>query len=339
MSGLVPPGMKVITAGEVRKHLEAGREDCVDLVRRAYLAHHRGDSTLPHSSFLRFPHRARDRVIALPGYLGGEFEVAGIKWISSWPGNTGHGLPRASAVMVLNDLATGFPFACLESSLISAARTAASGVLAAELLAGGRTAARVGFVGTGLIADQVSRFLTDLGWRVSGYRLFDLDRAAADRFAARLTARGGTDVEVVEEAGAAFGGCDLVVLATVAGEPHLHDPALLAHSPVVLHLSLRDLAPELILGAQNLTDDADHVLRENTSLDLAARLAGRRDFLDGTIADLIEGRVARDRTRAAVFSPFGLGVLDLAVGQWIHQRCERAGEGRSVPDFHEGTGL
>jgi 2,3-diaminopropionate biosynthesis protein SbnB len=336
MPELAPPELIVITGSDARKHLEAARPECADVVRRAYLTHAAGDSVLPHSSFLRFPARERDRIIALPGYLGGEFDVAGIKWIASVPGNTGHGLPRASAVLLLNDPATGFAYACMESSLISATRTAGSAVLAAEALTGGRTARRIGFVGTGLIADHVRRFFADLSWEVGGYRLFDTDPAAAHRFAGRLT---GADVVVADEVSGAFEDCDVVVLATVAGTPHLHDPALLAHRPVVLHLSLRDLGEDLVLGAQNFTDDIDHVMREGTSLHLAEQRAGHRDFVAGTLADVLTGTVSRDPGRAAVFSPFGLGVLDLAVGSWLAERVRAAGTALPATGFYAEVGL
>jgi ornithine cyclodeaminase len=305
----------------------------LDLVRRAYLAHDAGDSALPHSSFLRIPHRERDRIIALPAYLGGEFDVAGIKWIASWPENTAQGLPRASALLALNDPATGFPFACLEASVISATRTAASAVLGAELLMGERVARQVGFVGTGLIAGHVADFFHDLGWRMGGYRLFDLDRDTANRFATRLAHQGATAVQVVTDAAEVFSNCDLVVTATVAASPYLQDPSLLAGHPVVLHLSLRDLAPAVILSAQNITDDIDHVMRENTSLHLTEQEVGHRDFVHGTVADLLTGRLQRDPAKLTVYSPFGLGVLDLAIGQWVYAQAHKMGEARLITEF------
>ena len=103
----------------------------IDVVGRTYLLHHDRQSVNPDSYFLRFPTKPDARVIALPAYLGGDVDTIGIKWIASFPGNVQRGMPRASAVLLLNDYETGYPVACLEAAAISAARTAASAALAA----------------------------------------------------------------------------------------------------------------------------------------------------------------------------------------------------------------
>lgn len=329
------PPFTVLGAPDVLRQIDGSREQCLDAVRRAYLAHDAGNSSNPHSAFLRFPHRPSARIISLPAYLDGEPATAGIKWIASIPENTASGLARASAVLVLNDTETGYPYACVEASIISATRTAASAVLGAEDLIGGRTAQRVGIVGSGLIAGHVTRFLTELGWQIGEYRIFDVTEANARRFATTLAEQSGVAAEVAATVKEAFHDCDLVLIATVASEPHLHDPKLLSHNPVVLHLSLRDLAPELILKSANFTDDIDHAVRERTSLHLTEQRTGNRDFVDGTIADLLLGRVERDTERPAIFSPFGLGVLDLAVGRWAYESAVAAGAGTPITDFYQ----
>src|SRR5690606_21499127 len=178
-----PPSLTFVSEAAGAAQIEGHREDCLDLVRRAYLTHDVGDSVNPQSGFLRFPDQPRARIISLPAYLGGEFGVAGLKWIASFPDNPRtHGIPRASAVLLLNDVVTGYPAACLESSVISATRTAASAVLAAETLSGGRAARRVGVVGTGLIARHVWKFLRDLKWDIGGFTLHDLNPEAAHAF-------------------------------------------------------------------------------------------------------------------------------------------------------------
>jgi ornithine cyclodeaminase len=265
----------IIGHGVVRDILTGRERELIDEVRAAYLAHHEGATVVPHSLFLRFPDQPRDRIIALPAYLGGANPAAGIKWIASFPGNLEAGLPRASAAMILNSLDTGRPEALIEGSLISAKRTAASAALAATLLTDAATG--VGLVGCGVINLEILRFLA---------------------------------------------------------APHLTLDAA-APGSVVLHVSLRDLTTATILGSRNVVDDADHVCREATSLHLAEQETGGRAFIDASIGELIAGtaKVRPEPHRPVVFSPFGLGVLDIALARFVRAAAQEQGLGLSTMDF------
>jgi ornithine cyclodeaminase/alanine dehydrogenase-like protein (mu-crystallin family) len=100
---------------------------------------------------------------------------------------------------------------------------------------------------------------------------------------------------------------DLVIFATVAGQPHVRDQAWFGHHPLVLHVSLRDLAPEILVASANVVDDVEHCLKASTSPHLAEQLTGSRDFLDGTLDDVMAGHVIVPADRTVIFSPFGLG--------------------------------
>src|SRR4051794_26779317 len=163
----------VISGTVAREIIKSARREIVDVVRQAYLTHHAGHSVNPSSYFLRFPDDRSSRIIALPAYLGGEYDVAGIKWISSFPGNIAQNMPRASAVLLLNDHDTGYPFACLEAAQISAARTAASAVLGAEHLLGACRAAKIAVVGAGVIARNIVDFFLAQDWQVHEFAVYD----------------------------------------------------------------------------------------------------------------------------------------------------------------------
>ncbi|EHR62036.1 2,3-diaminopropionate biosynthesis protein SbnB [Saccharomonospora cyanea] len=335
---ITAPSFAVIPGAQVRQVLRGREPEMVELVENTYRLHSAGDSVNPQSYFLRFPDRPTSRIIALPASIGGDVNVAGVKWISSFPGNVAAGIPRASAVLILNDHDTGYPFACLESSIISATRTAAFATLAADRLSRDRDRpVRVGFIGVGLIARYIHAFLTGTGWSFEEIGVCDTSPDSIVGFQ-RYLERSGTEgtVSVHTDAESLIRSSDLLVFATVAGRPHISDPSWFTHNPLVLHVSLRDLAPEIVLASTNIVDDVEHCLKADTSPHLAEQLTGDRDFLDGTLHDVMAGKVRPRPDLPVVFSPFGLGVLDLAVGQYVYDTLVRSGELDVVDDFfHE----
>src|SRR2546427_6306440 len=302
--------LSIINGKTVFDIVRAHRSECIQIVREAYLAHADGRSVNPDSYFLRFPGKPDSRIIALPASLGNGFDVAGVKWIASYPANIQRGFPRAAAVLVLNSYDTGYPFAILESSIISAARTAASAALAAYWLTGqSRRAHSLGIVGTGFIARYVYDFLVDTGWEIEEVRLYDKSPVESEKF--RNTAcrpEHHRAVAVVPELTQLMRASDLILFTTVASTPYVTDASLFEHNPVVLHISLRDLSPEILLRSQNVVDDVEHVMKANTSPHLTVQKTGNRNCVTGTLAEIMLRRRSVDRSRPIRFSPFGLSV-------------------------------
>jgi 2,3-diaminopropionate biosynthesis protein SbnB len=331
------PEFSVIPGAQVDRIISGREKEIIGVIERAYLEHRNGETVNPPSYFLRFADRPDSRIIALPASIPG---ADGIKWISSFPGNVDNGLPRASAVIVLNDHETGYPLACVEGSIISAARTAASAALAAGGLGGGLgRAARIGFIGAGLIARYVHTFLVADGWAFEEIGVHDLNPNYGASFVDSLRQAGADmPITVYPEPETLIRNSDVIVFATVASRPHITEPSWFAHGPLVLHLSLRDLAPEIILSAANVVDDVDHCLRENTSPHLAERAAGHREFIHATIGDVLAGYALPQTGAPVVFSPFGLGVLDLAVAAHVYGELRMTGELRPVDGFFHALG-
>ncbi len=324
----------LILKGEEVDALLKGRElELIDLVGCAYATHGRGNSSLPHSSFLLFPHRKRDRIIALPAYLGEQFEVSGIKWIASFPENINQGLERASAVLILNSTQTGRPEAIMESSLISAKRTAASAALAARTLHNGGSQSCVGFIGCGPINYQISKFLLAVWPDIRLFKIFDLSESRAAEFSARLDS--AIRVEIADSLESVLRDCAVVSIATTAATPHISNLSICPPNSTILHVSLRDISPEAILESHNIVDDQDHIFQAGTSVHLAEKIVSHRDFIRGTLSEVLNGkRVAkRDNNRTVVFSPFGLGVLDIAVAKLVTTLAREAGVGTVLESF------
>jgi len=318
----------------------AGRElELIQTVRTAYETHGDGDSSLPHSTFLRFPAQPQDRIIALPAYLGGECRIAGIKWVSSFPENLHLGVDRASAVLILNSPETGRPEAVLEGSVISAKRTAASAALAAQSLLSGKKVGRVGMIGCGLINFEIARFLLAVFPEVEALAVFDKDEARAEQFEDKCQSTfKQVGLEIARDVKAVLRNSQLISIATTAVTPHISDLGECAPGSVILHISLRDLSPDLILSCDNVVDDIDHVCRAETSVHLAEKLVGHRDFIRCTLADILKGRAsARNGSETvSVFSPFGLGVLDLAVGKLVKDLALQQGLETVIGSFLPG---
>jgi N-[(2S)-2-amino-2-carboxyethyl]-L-glutamate dehydrogenase len=313
--------------------LADSRHLILEIVRNIYLGHERGVTINPASYFLRFPGQPSDRVIALPGYLGDPVDRIGLKWIASVPENLARGLPRASAVLVLNDRRTGFPLACLEASGISAARTAASAALAATALTAPLGARRLAFVGAGVIARAIADYLESSGYTVSEVCCHDLDAERAERLAAYASVRFGVPACSANLDKALD--CDTVVFATTAATPYVAADLPLRPGQLLMNISLRDLAPQILLRAANVLDDVDHCLTAHTSPHLAEQLSGSRAFVTGTLGGVLAGAVPADPARATVFSPFGLGVLDIGVGAFVLAEAQRRGTALEIPQFFD----
>jgi 2,3-diaminopropionate biosynthesis protein SbnB len=327
----------LILKGSEVNSLLAGQElKLIDTVRMAYETHGRGASSLPHSTFLRLPANPRDRIIALPAYLGDEVGIAGIKWIASFPSNLELGMDRASALVVLNSSRTGRPEAILEGSLISAKRTAASAALAAQWLHGDKKVNQAGLIGCGLISFEIARFLLAALTELKHLFIYDLDPARSEQFRRKCKkAFGAVEVEIAKDLKTVLNRSPLVSFATTVVKPHVNDLSEISPSSTILHVSLRDLSPQVILSCDNIVDDIDHVCRAQTSIHLAEQLTGNRDFIRCTLADVLMGKAEARRYAKSivVFSPFGLGVLDLAVAKLVRDLGLAQGKGTIIGSF------
>ncbi|GAA4671128.1 2,3-diaminopropionate biosynthesis protein SbnB [Phytohabitans rumicis] len=327
--------MLILGAEHVRQLLAGADEEVLAAVRDAYVKHERGQTALPDSVFLRFPPDLRNRIIAKPAYLGGDNPVAGVKWISSFPGNIAAGQPRASGLIVLNSVRTGVPETLLDAAAISARRTGASAALAAATIRSPTPDTGITLVGCGVINGEVLRFVRHALPTVDTVTLFDTDPTRAKAFAADCTQRyDGLKFDVADDIGTALGAHRLVSLATTATTPHL-DGEQFRPGTLVLHVSLRDIAATTVLSSTNVVDDVEHVCQASTSVHLAAQQAGHTDFVAATLGGLLLAAEPhrRDERGLTLFSPFGLGILDLAVAELVRRRAVALGVGTAIHDF------
>src|SRR5438067_9114060 len=156
-------------------------ERAVEAVREAFVAYARGEWSMPPKVYV-------------PAYPAGDFRAmpalgaghALLKWVTSFPGNPALGLPTVTGLVLLSDASDGSLRAALDAGAVTALRTGAAAVLAAETL-GRRDAETAAVIGAGINGRATAKTFRARGRDVM---LWDLDpqhaRVAADELGAQV---------------------------------------------------------------------------------------------------------------------------------------------------------
>jgi len=186
-------GVPVFSARSVEQAVSPTR--AVEAVRDAFVAYARGEWTMPPKTYVtNYP--AGD-FRAMPA-LGGGYAL--LKWITSFPRNPLQGLPTVSGVVLLSDAADGQLRAVLDAGAVTALRTGAAAVLAAETLARAG-APSVAVVGAGVNGRAAARTFLARGravrvWDVNAQRTAAAARELDCEIAASLDDALAADVVV-----------------------------------------------------------------------------------------------------------------------------------------------
>jgi alanine dehydrogenase len=287
-----------------RRHVLAAvsPERAVEAVRDAFAAYARGEWTMPPKVYV--PAYPAGDFRAMPA-LGGGYAL--LKWVTSFPGNPAKGLPTVSGVALLSSAEDGRLVAAFDAASITALRTGAAAVVAAETLAR-RDAATVAVVGAGANGEAVARTFVARGREPL---LWDTDGARAEEVASRIGARKASSREVALAAD--------VVATVTPGREILFAPGTLRAGQ---HVSLMgadgpgkaEIAVEELGRAHVFCDDWEQASHGG---DLAAAV-GAGAVARGDVTELgsvliggADGRGSDDEM--TVFDSTGLAIQDLAV--------------------------
>ncbi|MFP1811592.1 2,3-diaminopropionate biosynthesis protein SbnB [Lonsdalea quercina] len=324
----------IVSGDVIHEILSHSHQEIKDIVYNTYNLHENKKTINPDSYFLRFNDKPESRIIALPAAIVGEKKYSGIKWIASYPENVKSNLQRASAVLLLNDYETGYPFACLESSQISAHRTAASAVIAAEHLSPHKIkTSKIAIIGAGIISKTICLYLKNLGWDIDMITVFDLDKTSANNLCEFIKNELNINSRIIDNLNDTVNNATHVFFATTASAPYIMAPEIFSSGQVILNISLRDLSVAVIKNSYNILDDIDHCLKANTSPHLASIELGNTNFINGTIAQVFQKKIKIKNDKPIIFSPFGLGILDLAVGYFLYQKATKDGKSYLIDNF------
>lgn len=312
----------------------------METVEEAFRVHGKGDYRQPNKVSLRWSdeettEETKGRLMAMPAYIGGRFAVAGIKWIPSVPSNPKKcGLPRASALIILNDPETGLPLAVMDGTVISAMRTGAVSGVGAKYLA--RPNSRVlAIVGAGVQARTQLAALRLALPRLELVKIYDPDRERASVFAAEVANKYRLEVNVCSEAKEAIKGCDVLTTPTVAIEPYV-EPEWLKPGCYYADISSHDAKVEVYLRADKLVvDDWGEVKHYDTLLLTRAYRAGLLSdkHIYAEIGQIVTGQKPgrESEEEVIVFHPVGLGIIDIAAAYRVYQLALARGVGIKLP--------
>jgi alanine dehydrogenase len=287
-------------------------ERALEAVRQAFIAYARGEWTMPPKVYV-------------PAYPAGDFRAmpalgsghALLKWVTSFPGNPVQGLPTVMGLVLLSDATNGTLRAALDAAAVTALRTGAAAVLAAETLARADAGDAV-VVGAGVNGRATARTFAAIGRSVL---LWDVEPERARKVASEL----GTEVAATREQALA---ADIVVTVTPGKEvlfaegsvrPGQHVSLLGADGPGKQEIAAAELA-----RVRAFCDDWEQASHNG---DLAhaveAGLLERDDVaqLGDVLAGFAPGR--REQDEPTVFDSTGLAIQDLAIAL---AAIERAGE-------------
>ena len=134
--------------------------DTISSINKAVECYAAGDYSQPIKPYLRY-RDLQNRIIAMPAFLGGDFNISGIKWVASFPQNIGRGISRANSIIILNNADTGEIISSINTSLISIIRTASvSGLMIKNYInVNNKKDLTVGIIGWGPIGqDHYKKF-------------------------------------------------------------------------------------------------------------------------------------------------------------------------------------
>ncbi len=294
--------------------------ECVDTMTDMLALFARGDYRMAgtennsHGAQIYFPQQSEfegmpldapdRRFMAMPAYLGGDYQMAGCKWYGSNVENKKRGLPRSILMFTLNDKDTGAPLAIMSANLLSAYRTGAIPGVGARYLA--REDARVvGIVGPG-----------------------PMNRTSLESFVA---VRPGIDT--VKVAGRSQAGVDAFIDWARAKCPQIaHFEQVADTEAAVRDSDIVSIAVPSTSGSENYPYVADEWVKPGAFICCSAHL------------QLEEGLVQRSRHVADARKIYQAWAAELPapaheiVGIWGINLVDRVRDGRMTPEQFEDIG-
>lgn len=290
-----------------------------------------GEFSQPLKPYLKFKNK-ENRIIAMPAYVGGEINLAGVKWISSFPGNIETGKQRANCTVILNDTNTGETLGIIHTPLISMIRTAGVSGLMIKYYKKIRplNGITLGIIGAGPVGKYHYLMCKEiLKENIGKVMVYDINRARLEKFQAD-----NGEVLVADDWRTVYDQADILITATVSKSPYIDERP--QKKMLALNVSLRDFKQSAI----NLKEDAiivdqwDEVCRENTDIENLHKLEHLNQEDTRSIVDVVCKRLWNhmEEKKMIFFNPMGMAVFDVAIGGYYLKKAEKEQRGGELKD-------
>ncbi|NOY44266.1 MAG: ornithine cyclodeaminase [Deltaproteobacteria bacterium] len=311
----------------------------LEAVETGFRHHGLGEYVQPMKPVLRWGDAASEettgRIMAMPAYLGGDINVAGIKWIPSKPANPAkYGMPRASAVIVLNDTETGYPIAIMDGTVVSAMRTGAATGVGAKYLARPDSEV-IGLIGAGVQSRTQLMALHAVLPNVKEARVYDINRAKAEAFAQEMSEKLKLRVVAVDSHKAALAEADAFVTATIGTTAYV-TPEMVKPGAFHSEISFWDTQLETLkIYDKIVVDDWKQVSHHKVDVAYRAVKAGviPESKIYGELGEVVAGKKpGRERPDERIlFNPIGMGINDVAEAYRVFRNAVKLGIGQRLP--------
>lgn len=290
------------------------------------------------------------RFAAMPGYLGGRFDVCGNKWYGSNHANAEKGLPRSILTMMINDKDTGAPLALMSANLLSAARTGAVPGVAAKHLAN-RDSKTVSVIGCGPINKACfTAIMTQLS-AVEKVVCFDIFLDKAKEFAHWVEQNYKIAAVGVDDAESGFRDADVITVAASRLKPLFFKDEWIKDGATILVSGPVNTDESFLTGAKIVYDHTplqeayveDAIATGNKEAYYSSVIggpfyrlidAGKLPALkDSTgLGDVVNGRKpGRESAKERViFIACGMAVFDISWGFEMYRSAKAKGIGQSL---------
>lgn len=317
----------------------ASMTDVIHDVEKVYELTQSGDVISPGKCVMRWGNTVEDentlgRINAMPGYIGGEYDMAGIKWIGSGPMNYKKGLPRASVTIILNDPDTKLPLCVADGTAVSTMRTGASGGVAIKHLSV-KNASVMTICGAGAQAPTQFEAAYIARPTLKKLYIYDIRPENAERFAGFIR-ENYPDVTPVptNDVEAAVRESDIVDCVTLASEPFIKGEWL-KKGALVMNMADYEVDNECIHRSSKVVVDywenVKHRMISTVALMWKDGLF-KDEQLHAEIGDIVNGsKPGRENDDEIIyFNAVGAGIMDIAVTARCYRNALKEGKGTKL---------